>query len=102
LHLEVALCTFDKHGQPLQYQEQDSDQKLTDKEYGLVMGQHAMPQTVSLVPKPDTARSRLLVRDAASGLMGSVDVPYSETASTPPPAPAPAGTAGPAPGSPQP
>jgi len=100
LHLTAAFCTFDKQGQPLQYMPQQANQRLTDKEYAAVMAHHGMPHVITLVPKPGTVRVRLLVRDGVSGLMGSVDVPYSETASTPPPAPAPASTAGPAPGSP--
>jgi hypothetical protein len=83
LHLEIGACMFNAHGSPLQYFRQSVDQKFSDSEYRATIAS-GITHTISLVPKPETARIRLLVCDTATGMIGSVDVPYpSDTSSAP-------------------
>jgi len=88
LAISVAACTFDKTGQPLQYLQKNSVAKLNEQQYATAS--HGITQTFQFAPKPGIARVRLLVRDSASGHIGSVDVPYVEgnnpAAATPEPA----------------
>jgi len=78
LGISVSACTFDKTGQPLQYLQKNSIAKLSDQQYAAAS--HGVTQTFQFAPKPGVARVRLLVRDSASGRLGSVDVPYVEAA----------------------
>lgn len=89
LGISVGACTFDKTGQPLQYLQKNSLAKLNDQEYA--SASHGITQTFQFLPKPGVARVRLLVRDSASGRIGSVEIPYAEPAK-----PAPALTSEPA------
>ncbi len=82
LGISVAACTFDKTGQPLQYVQKNSQAKLNQEQFAAAA--HGITQTFQFSPKPGIARVRLLVRDSASGRIGSVDIPYTQT-----PAPAP-------------
>jgi hypothetical protein len=66
---------FNAQGSPLQYFRQSVDQKFSESEYRAVIAT-GITHTMSLVPKPGTARIRLLVCDTATGMIGSVDVPY--------------------------
>jgi hypothetical protein len=75
LHLELGACMFNAQGSPLQYFRQSVDQKFSESEYRAVIAS-GITHTMSLVPKPGTARIRLLVCDTATGMIGSVDVPY--------------------------
>ncbi len=77
LGISVAACTFDKTGQPLQYLQKNSLAKLNDRQYA--EASHRITQTFQFTPKAGVARVRLLVRDSASGRIGSVDMPYAET-----------------------
>jgi VWFA-related protein len=86
LGISVAACTFDKTGKPLQYLQRNSLSKLNDQQFSAAS--HGITQTFQFTPKPEIARVRLLVRDSASGRIGSVDIPYAQ---------APAPTAAPAP-----
>ena len=81
LGISVAACTFDKTGAPLQYLQKNSTSKLNDQQYASAA--HAVTQTFQFSPKTGVARVRLLVRDSASGRIGSVDVPFNEV-TTPP------------------
>jgi VWFA-related protein len=80
LSLTVAVCSFDKTGNPLQYLQENVATKLSDQQYTAIMARHGLTHVVSLQPKPEAARVRLLVRDVFSGLMGSVEVPLPEQA----------------------
>jgi VWFA-related protein len=83
LHLELSACMFNARGSPLQYFRQSVGQKFNESEYEstLVSG---ITHTMSIVPKPETARVRLLVCDTATGMIGSVDIPYFSEASSRP------------------
>jgi VWFA-related protein len=83
LHLELGVCMFNAHGLPLQYFRQSVEQKFNDSEYKATIGS-GITHTISLVPKPETARVRLLVCDTATGMIGSVDIPYSTLTTAPP------------------
>lgn len=75
LQFELATCMLDARGLPLQFNGQVLNQKLTEDEYQSVR-LHGVSHTISFVPKPGTARVRLLVCDLRTGTIGSVDVPY--------------------------
>ena len=75
VQLELATCMFNTRGQALQYNRQSISQKFTESEYQSLKT-HGIPHSISFVPKPETARVRLLVCDARTGMVGSVDLPY--------------------------
>lgn len=77
LSISVAACTFDKTGQPLQYLQKNSRAKLNEQQFAATS--HAVAQTFQFAPQAGVTRVRLLVRDAVSGRIGSVDIPYAET-----------------------
>jgi VWFA-related protein len=79
MRLDLAVCTLDRGGNPLQYLQDYMQQELSDKEYAVTLTR-GVSHVVQFAPKPETARVRLVVRDTASGRLGSVDVPYSATA----------------------
>ena len=76
LSVLVAACAMDKDGAPIQFLQQPTDATLNDQQYNALIAQHGFTRTVEFAPAPGTVRIRLLVRDNASGRMGSVDVPY--------------------------
>jgi VWFA-related protein len=75
VQIELATCMFNARGLPLQYNRQSIGQKLTETEYQTITA-HGVSHTISFVPKPETARVRLLVCDTRTGMIGSVDLPY--------------------------
>jgi len=75
VQIELATCMFNARGLPLQYNRQSISQKLTETEYQSTK-MHGISHTISFVPKPETARVRLLVCDTHTGMIGSVDLPY--------------------------
>jgi hypothetical protein len=75
VQIELATCMFNARGLPLQYNRQSIGQKFSDTEYESVKT-HGISHTISFVPKPETARVRLLVCDTRTGMIGSVDLPY--------------------------
>lgn len=92
LRMDVAMCTFDHSGKPLQYFQQHVDKQFEEKDYAALRG---VSHAIQFEPHPDTARVRLVVRDVASGEIGSLNVPYAAPSSaaatvtnsaTPPPA----------------
>jgi VWFA-related protein len=80
LRMDVAICSFDRSGKALQYFQEKVDQKFSQKEYSSLRG---VPHAIEFAPKEGTARVRLVVRDSASGQMGSVDVPYAAAGNPP-------------------
>jgi VWFA-related protein len=75
VQIELATCMFNARGLPLQYNRQSIGQKFTETEYQSTIA-HGISHTLSFVPKPETARIRLLVCDTRTGMIGSVDLPY--------------------------
>ncbi|HKW35544.1 MAG TPA: VWA domain-containing protein [Candidatus Acidoferrum sp.] len=75
VQLELATCMFDERGHALQYNRQSITQKFSESEYQSLKT-HGIPHSISFVPKPETSRVRLLVCDARTGMVGSVDLPY--------------------------
>lgn len=73
--IELATCMFNARGLPLQYNRQSIGQKFTETEYRDLKA-HGIPHTLTLTPKPETARVRLLVCDTRTGMIGSLDLPY--------------------------
>jgi VWFA-related protein len=80
LMLKIAVCSFDKSGKPLQFVHQDFSARLTDKQYAEVQAKHGFLHTIVINPVSGTTMVRLLVKDLATGLMGSVNLPYPEVA----------------------
>jgi VWFA-related protein len=75
VQIELATCMFSARGLPLQYNRQSIGQKFTETEYRFIKAR-GISHTISFVPKPETARIRLLVCDTRTGMIGSVDLPY--------------------------
>ena len=88
--LDVAICSFDRSGKPLQYFQEHVDKKFDEKEYATV---RAVPHAIEFAPAEGTARVRLVVRDVSSGEIGSLNVPYTAptAAASASPVPPPAG-----------
>jgi hypothetical protein len=60
----------------VQYLQKNSVTKLNDQQFAVAS--HAITQTFQFAPKSGIHRVRLAVRDAMSGRIGSVDIPYQE------------------------
>ncbi len=80
LKMDVAICSFDRSGKAMQYFQEKVSQQFDEKNYASMRG---VPHQIEFAPAENTARVRLLVRDAASGQMGSLDVPYAATGAAP-------------------
>lgn len=78
--LKVALCSFDKTGNPLRFLQDTIDESLTEKQYAEAQAQHGFARVVSLLPTPGVVVVRVLIKDVATGHMGSVNIPNVETA----------------------
>jgi VWFA-related protein len=76
--LKVGLCSFDKSGKPLRLLQDTIDEKLTQEQFAEVQKLHGFARVVSLVPTPGTTLVRVLIKDVPTGLMGSVNIPYTE------------------------
>lgn len=83
MRLDLAVCTLDHGGKPLQYLQDHVQQQIAEKEYATTSAR-GISHVVQFAPKPETTRVRLVVRDVASGRLGSVDIPYPTPASKPP------------------
>ncbi|HMH05273.1 MAG TPA: VWA domain-containing protein [Terriglobales bacterium] len=81
LTLNVAVCTFNKNGKPLQFVENAISRRLTEKEFVAVQVQHRFSHTFVLAPAVGTVAVRLLVEDVITGRLGSMNVPYIEPTS---------------------
>ena len=75
--LDLAACTLDVTGKPLQYMQDHASQQLSDKE--AASGSVSISHVMQFAPAQGTARIRLVVRDVPSGKLGSVDIPYAAT-----------------------
>ncbi len=74
LKMDVAICSFDRSGKALQYFQERVDKKFDEKDYA---NQRGVPHAIEFAPVEGTARVRLVVRDSASGQIGSLNVPYT-------------------------
>ena len=92
LQMDVAMCAFDRSGKPLQYFQQHVEKKFEEKDYAALRG---VPHAIEFAPKEGATRVRMVVRDSATGEMGSLNVPYavpnSAAAVTPNPGAPPSG-----------
>jgi VWFA-related protein len=82
LRMDVAICSFDRSGKAMQYFQEKVSQQFSEQAYASMRG---VPHQIEFAPAQGTARVRLVVRDVASGQMGSLDIPYA-AAATPTPA----------------
>ncbi len=78
VRLKVGLCSFDKSGKPLRFLQDTIDERLSDKQFAEVQSLHGFARVVSLVPTPGVSLVRVLIKDLPTGLMGSVNIPYTE------------------------
>jgi len=72
LSVEVAACSFDNKGKPLQLLSQPISGKLTAKEYQTV-AQNGLAHVMA-IPAPLPAGVRLVVKDVPSNHIGSVHI----------------------------
>ena len=75
LHLDLAVCTFDARGAPLQHVQYSASQDMSPQKFESVR-QHGLARIVDFQPIERTALLRWVVRDAQTGDLGSVDLPY--------------------------
>ena len=83
LQLDFAVCTFDRTGLPLKYMQDDTEQTLKQDEFQHALA-HGFPHMVELSPPGHLGELRFVVRDAQSGLVGSVDMDYASGGPTSP------------------
>jgi VWFA-related protein len=76
LQLDFAACTFDRTGLPLKYMQDDTEQTLKQDEFQDALA-HGFPHMVEFSPPGNLGQLRLVVRDAQTGLVGSVDMSYA-------------------------
>lgn len=72
VNIQVAACTFDRKGKPLELMSQPIHQKLTAKEYESI-SKNGLPHVVE-IPPPAPAAVRLVVKDVPSSRIGSVHI----------------------------
>jgi VWFA-related protein len=82
LKVSVAVCTFNEKGWALKLMTYPVERQLDDKEYNWMLKDGSVQQTI-FVPAPKPAAVRLLVRDAASGHLGSIHIKVDEKAASP-------------------
>ena len=71
LNLEVAVCTYNAKDWPLNLMNYPVSKKLTEQQFKGLMASGKLTDTI-LVPGPKPAALRLLVKDVATGKLGSV------------------------------
>ena len=79
LKINVAACTFDESGKPLQLINDPINHILTSKEYESVQHTHGFAHVIK-VPGHKPAGVRLVVQDVPSGRLGSVNMPVPQSA----------------------
>lgn len=72
LNIQVAACTFDRKGKPLELMSQPVQRKLTAKEYAAI-SKSGLPHVVE-IPAPAPSAVRLVVKDVPSSRIGSVHI----------------------------
>jgi len=77
LKINIAACTFDQSGKPLQLINDPIDRTLTANEYESVLHQHGFTHVIT-VQGQKPAVVRLVVQDVASGRLGSVNLPVAQ------------------------
>ena len=87
LKINVAVCTFDQAGKPLQLMQDPIDRTLSAKQYNTLLSLKGLPHIVS-IPGPKPRAVRLLIKDLASGRVGSInirvdDLEHAATAAAP-------------------
>jgi len=71
LHLDVAVCTYNAKDWPLNLMNYPVNKKLTAHQFSGLMATGKLTDTI-MVPGPKPAAIRLLVKDVATGKLGSV------------------------------
>jgi VWFA-related protein len=72
LNMIVAVCTFDRKGEPFTFMSDTIQRQFDASEY-LSLTAHGLPHIVS-VPGPKPPSLRLLIKDVPSGRLGSVSI----------------------------
>jgi hypothetical protein len=72
LHLDLAICTFDSGGHPLRYFERNIEQMLDESQHRSVMAD-GLRQSIKLAPE-GAYSARLVLRDPATGALGSAEL----------------------------
>jgi hypothetical protein len=81
-HLDYAACNFNAAGQPLSYFHVSVEPVLSSVDFA--RGQaHGFPRLLEFPASGDIAMTRFVVRDRATGNLGSADVLFSRIGDTP-------------------
>jgi VWFA-related protein len=78
LRLQIAACSFDKAGKPLDLVQGGLSKNFSEKDYSAVVAQRGILHTVALPLVAGIAGVRLLVKDMATGRLGTVNVPITQ------------------------
>lgn len=79
MKLALAVCTFNQKGWPLQLMNFPIDRKLDARQHDSLLANGSVEQAI-LVPGPKPEAVLLMVKDVASGRLGSIHVKVDETA----------------------
>jgi VWFA-related protein len=71
LHLDVAVCTYNRKDWPINLMNYPVNMKLTAQQFNSVMSTGKLTDTIR-VPGPEPAALRLMVKDVTTGKLGSV------------------------------
>lgn len=82
LQLDYGACNFDSAGHPLNYMTAATDQVLTSVEYARAQ-EHGFRRIFEYPVPKDLAMTRFVVRDRATGNLGSIDVLFPWADGTP-------------------
>lgn len=73
VQLDYGVCTFDSSGMPLKYMHTSMERVLSSEEFERAMV-HGLPNLLDMPNTGAPAYARFIVRDRATGNLGSVDV----------------------------
>ncbi len=77
--LDTVLVARDPQGAALHSEKNTLHARFKQDQYDLLLKEGALPLNLELAVPPNSTRLRLAVRDTATGLIGSIDVPLSPT-----------------------
>jgi VWFA-related protein len=78
-HLDIAVATFDKQGNPLTHNYADLTVRVKPEHLGAIKTS-GLSQTLQFNRTPQTAEVRIALRDIASGKVGTLEIPLTPAA----------------------
>ncbi len=78
-HMDIAIATFDKQGNPLSHNYADLKVKVKPEQIA-ALTKTGLSQTLQFNRTPQTARVRIALRDVASGKVGTLEISLTPSA----------------------